>query len=77
MANVYATRNGNWSDPTMWNTLALPTASDDVFANNFVVQVDVTTSVLSVRTTASAPIVTGTIGTFILNTIGIHQKNLV
>ena len=67
MANVYATRDGNWSDTTMWNTLALPTASDDVFANNFVVQVDVTTSVLSVRTTASAPIVTGTIGTFILN----------
>lgn len=67
MANVYALRSGSWSDPTMWNTLSLPTSGDDVFANNFVVQVDVTTTVLSVRTTAATPIVAGTVGTFILN----------
>jgi hypothetical protein len=65
MANVYATRDGSWSDPMMWNTLAVPTSSDDVYANNFVVQVDVTTSVLSVRTTTATLITAG--GTFILN----------
>lgn len=65
MANVYATKSGNWSDTTVWNTGALPTSSDDVFSNNFTVQIDGTYTVLSVRNTASAPIVAG--GTFDLN----------
>ena len=65
MANVYAIIPGNWSNPLIWNTGALPTASDDVFANGLIVQVDVTTTVLSVRSTAATPIVAG--GTFILN----------
>jgi hypothetical protein len=59
MANVYATKAGNWSDPTVWNTGALPTSSDDVFSNNFIVQVDVSATVLSVRNGASAPVVAG------------------
>ena len=66
MANVYATRDGNWSDTTMWNTLALPTASDDVFANNFTVQVDVTAIVLSLRNTSATLITAG--GSFVLST---------
>lgn len=65
MANVYATKDGSWSDPTVWNTGALPTSSDDVFSNNFTVQVDGVFTVLSVRNTASAPIVAN--GTFVLN----------
>ena len=70
MANVYATKSGNWSDITVWNTGALPTSSDDVFSNNFTVQVDGFFTVLSVRNTASAPIVAN--GTFVLN----HLSNL-
>lgn len=65
MANVYATKSGNWSDTTVWNTLALPTAADDVFANNFTVTVDINAQVLSIRTTAAAPAVAG--GNFRLN----------
>lgn len=70
MANVYATKSGNWSDITVWNTGALPTSSDDVFSNNFTVQVDGVFTVLSVRNTAAAPIVAN--GTFVLN----HLSNL-
>jgi hypothetical protein len=65
MANVYAVKNGNWSDTTLWNTLALPTAADDVYANNFIVWVDIDAQVLSIRTTAAAPAVAG--GNFRLN----------
>jgi hypothetical protein len=65
MANVYATKSGNWSDTTVWNTLALPTVNDDVFANNFTVTVDIDTRVLSIRTTAAAPAVAG--GSFRMN----------
>ena len=65
MANVYATKSGNWSDTTVWNTLALPTAADDIFANNFTVTVDINAQVLSINTTAAAPAVAG--GNFRLN----------
>jgi hypothetical protein len=65
MANVYATKTGNWSDPTVWNTGALPTSADDVFANNFTVTIDQNVTVLSIRSTAQAPAVAG--GGFILN----------
>jgi hypothetical protein len=65
MANVYATKSGNWSDTTVWNTLALPTSVDDVFANNFIVTVDINTRVLSIRTTAASPAVAG--GNFRIN----------
>lgn len=59
MANVYATKNGVWSDITVWNTGALPTTADDVFANNFTVDIDIDVTVLSIRNTAAAPIVAG------------------
>jgi hypothetical protein len=65
MANVYATRSGNWSDTTVWNTLALPATIDDVFANNFTVYVDNSYRVLSVRNTSATGINAG--GRFILN----------
>jgi hypothetical protein len=40
VANVYATKSGNWSDPTVWNTGALPTAADDVRSNTFTVTIN-------------------------------------
>lgn len=69
MANVYATKSGNWSDTTVWNTGILPTSADDVFANNFTVNVNTDFTVLSLRTTAAAPIVAG--GSFVFNTAGV------
>lgn len=62
MANVYAIANGNWSSGAIWNTGTVPTTADDVFTNNFTVQVNGTFTVLSIRNTAATPIVAG--GTF-------------
>jgi hypothetical protein len=65
MANVYAVNTGNWSDTTVWNTGALPTSADDVFANNFTVTIDVDFTTLSLRNEAATGIISG--GGFILN----------
>lgn len=59
MANVYAVKSGNWSDPTVWNTGALPTSADDVFANNFRVIVDVSATVLSIRHSSTTGVIAG------------------
>jgi hypothetical protein len=59
MANVYAVKSGNWSDTTVWNTSALPTSADDVYSNNFTVTIDQNVTVLTLRNTASSPIVAG------------------
>lgn len=70
MANVYLiSGGGNWSNGAVWNTGTVPTAADDVFSNNFTVNVDVSFTVLSLRSTASTPIVAG--GSFIFNTAGV------
>jgi hypothetical protein len=65
MANVYAVKTGNWSDPTVWNTGALPTPADDVFSNNFTVTIDQNVSVLSIRNRAASPAVAG--GGFVIS----------
>ena len=65
MANVYAVKSGNWSDTTVWNTGALPTAADDVYSNNFTVTVDVSPTILTVRSTSASGIIAG--GTFVLS----------
>jgi hypothetical protein len=65
MADVRAVKNGNWSDPTVWNTGALPTTADDVFSNNFTVNVDTSFQVLSLRNTSGTGITAG--GTFSFN----------
>lgn len=56
MANVYAVKSGNWSDTTVWNTGALPTSADDVFANGFIVDINISPTVLSIRNTSAAGI---------------------
>jgi hypothetical protein len=65
MANVYAVNTGNWSDTTVWNTGALPTSADDVFANNFTVTIDVDFTTLSLRNEAATGIAAG--GGFVLD----------
>lgn len=69
MANVWAIKNGDWSDPTLWNTGALPTSSDDVYANNFNININQNTTVNSLRNTANTGITAG--GTFNFNTSGV------
>jgi hypothetical protein len=69
LANVFAVSNGNWSNGAVWNTGTVPTAADDVFSNNFTVNVDVSFTVLSLRSTAASPIVAG--GSFLFNTAGV------
>lgn len=59
MANVYATKTGNWSDVTVWNTGALPTAADDVRSNGFTVTINQDITVISINNTASTPAVAG------------------
>lgn len=34
MADVWAIKSGNWSDPTVWNTQSVPTSVDDVYSNS-------------------------------------------
>ena len=69
MPNVFAVSNGNWGTGATWNTGTVPTAADDVFSNNFTVNVDVSFTVLSLRSTAASPIVAG--GSFLFNTAGV------
>jgi hypothetical protein len=59
MAFRYAVATGNWSNTATWDGGTLPTASDDVFSNNFTVTIDGTFTVLSIRNTsnAAAPVI--------------------
>lgn len=66
MANVWAIKSGDWSDTTVWNTGALPTSADDVYANNFNVNVNQNITVNSLRNTGITGVTTG--GTFTFNT---------
>lgn len=59
MANVYATKTGNWSDTTVWNTGSLPTSADDVYSNTFTVTIDQNVTVQSIRNTAATGITAG------------------
>lgn len=59
MADVRAVKSGSWSDPTLWNTGALPTSADDVWSNNFTIAANTTTTVLSIRNTATTGITAG------------------
>jgi len=65
MASVYATRTGVWSTTATWSTSALPATIDDVYSNNFIVYVDNSYLVTSVRNTSAVGITGG--GYFVLN----------
>lgn len=59
MATRYAVANGNWSATATWDGGTLPTAADDVHANNRTVTIDQNVTVLSLRTTAGGAAVAG------------------
>jgi hypothetical protein len=65
MAIVRAVKTGNWSDTTVWNTGALPTAADDVYSNTFTVTIDTSPMVLSISNAAATGVTAG--GTFVPN----------
>lgn len=49
MAVIRALRAGIFSDPTMWSSGTVPTAADDVVANNFIVTMDFSTTLIQLR----------------------------
>lgn len=68
MANYRAVANGNWSDLATWQdngggsfaaSTVLPGINDDVYANNFNVNIDISTTVLSIRNTLATSITVG------------------
>jgi len=66
MANRWAIANGNWSATATWSGSIKPVAGDDVYSNNFTVNIDESFDVGSLRNAASASaIVAG--GTFNFN----------
>jgi hypothetical protein len=69
MANRFAVANGDWSNTATWDGGTLPTSADDVYTNNFNVNVNQNIDVISLRNTAATGITAG--GTFTFNTSGI------
>lgn len=69
MADVRAVANGNWNTGATWNTGTVPTAADDVYSNTFTVNVDVSFTVSTLRSTAGTGITAG--GSFNFNTAGV------
>ena len=66
MANRFAVANGDWSNTATWDGGTLPTSADDVYTNNFNVNVNQNIDVISLRNTAATGITAG--GTFTFNT---------
>ena len=59
MANIRANGNGDWNTPATWVGGVVPTSADDVYANNFIVTIDVNITVLSLRNTVGTSITAG------------------
>lgn len=59
MAERYAVASGDWSNTATWDGGTLPGASDDVYPNNFTVNVDQNISVNSLRNVAGATAASG------------------
>lgn len=62
MANRWPIASGNWSNSAIWSGSIIPTASDDVFANNRIVNIDTDITVLSLKNTTSTGTGTGVVG---------------
>ena len=50
MPNRWPIASGNWSDAAIWSGSIIPTASDDVYANNKIVTLDQDINVLRLST---------------------------
>jgi hypothetical protein len=72
MPNRWPISSGNWSNSAIWSGSLIPTASDDVFANNFTVNVDQNIEVTSLRNTSGTGITAG--GSFNFNTGNISSS---
>lgn len=60
MADRKAIATGNWNNPAIWDGgVAVPTSSDDVYANGFTVTINQNVTCLSLRTTSGTGIVAG------------------
>jgi hypothetical protein len=58
MPNRWPISSGNWSNAAIWSGSIIPTASDDVFANNRIVNIDTNITVRSITNASSASAVT-------------------
>jgi hypothetical protein len=54
MPNRWPISSGNWSNAAIWSGSIIPTASDDVYANNRIVNIDTNITVTTIRNDASA-----------------------
>ena len=74
MALRYAVANGSWSNTATWNGGTLPTSADDVYSNNFTVNINQDITVLSINNSASTPAVAGGGYTININNITITSN---
>lgn len=59
MPNRWPITSGNWSDSAIWSGSLIPTASDDVFANNQVITIDQNIAIRSLQNGATGSAVAG------------------
>ena len=59
MPNRWPITSGNWSNAAIWSGSIIPTASDDVFANNQVITIDQNIAVRSLQNGATGSAVAG------------------
>jgi hypothetical protein len=64
MPNRWPIASGNWSDSAIWSGSIIPTASDDVYANNRIVTIDQNITVTSLRNSAITGVTAG--GSFVI-----------
>jgi hypothetical protein len=64
MANRWPISSGNWSNFAIWSGSIIPTASDDVYANNQTVTIDQNITVTSLRNSATTGVTAG--GRFVI-----------
>ena len=74
-ATRYAIANGNWSSVSTWDGgVSIPSAGDNVYANNKTVTIDQDVTVASINTLAASPAVAG--GQFTISTAHTITANI-